>query len=530
MKNKMNLFQATLAATVATGAIVVTIPSAVEAASFQVNDLAEDSYHYDDIHNLLEREIVKGFQDSTYRPHAPVTRGQVASILANVLEVDLENIKEPGFSDVATTNRFYAPIAALTEKGILTGFSDGTFGPNETLTRAQMAKMLVLAFNLDVDWKFGKEHGFTDLDQEDKLSDYIQTLVNYDITKGVTATTYHPNRVVTRGQLASFIARSEKAIAASSVSGEIQEITGNTLVLSTGIYSIPASLKGIFNTKNMRALSGAVVELETEAKVLQSIQSLALVGNGRQYTNMLFDGEDSEIVGDFTVNGNFVTVKNVTVKGDLTIFSNAVNGFFADNVVVKGETMIARREDTQESRDDAGGTITFTNTRLEDVIVSQQEATIDFKGRSTIENITLNTDAILKADRRLWIPTALLNEGVKRFTTQVPLDHLIVGTKEATTIDGTGSIDLLKIDTTEEVRLLSEGEIDIIEANLVNTKLSLGEQTKVNHIKIPSKASLSDIIQNFDQVSANIAQVEGGTNVQGESSNDQQSKGENEKN
>ena len=61
-----------------------------------------------------------------------------------------------GFSDVPASNPYYAAITALSSRGIISGFSDGTFGPDKPVLRKQFAKMIVGAMGLTVtehDWQ-----------------------------------------------------------------------------------------------------------------------------------------------------------------------------------------------------------------------------------------------------------------------------------------------------------------------------------------------------------------------------------------
>lgn len=90
---------------------------------------------------VAERGITTGFPDDTFRPNDDVTRGQMATFLDRALDLP------PGtatFSDVAG-NVHAEAIAAVAEAGITTGFPDGTFRPNDPVTRGQMATFLFRA-------------------------------------------------------------------------------------------------------------------------------------------------------------------------------------------------------------------------------------------------------------------------------------------------------------------------------------------------------------------------------------------------
>jgi len=211
MKKKSNsrqkLFKAALATAVLTGTMVTVAPMQLEAAKPTISDITNNQ-HREAITNLLERGIVNGFPDGTFKPNQQVTRGQAAKIIAQILNVDTKNVKDPGFKDVTMENQYYSAIAALVNAGIITGYEDKTFKPGNPLTRAQMAKILSLAFNFQEEVHTDKR--FVDVKETNWYAGFVQTLLTHKITNGTSATTFSPGEFVTRGQLASFVVRSEK--------------------------------------------------------------------------------------------------------------------------------------------------------------------------------------------------------------------------------------------------------------------------------------------------------------------------------
>ena len=90
-----------------------------------------------------------GYDDGTYRPGNPVTRGQFAKII--VLALGRQPLdaapRVPSFVDVPYTGLLYpfAYVETAADLGIIQGYDDGTFRPGERVTRAQLALMLVRA-------------------------------------------------------------------------------------------------------------------------------------------------------------------------------------------------------------------------------------------------------------------------------------------------------------------------------------------------------------------------------------------------
>lgn len=145
VNTSQKLFKTILAASVMTGAVVTVAPMYTNAAKPAISDIANNT-HKDAIIELLDRGIVGGFPDGTYKPKQQVTRGEAAKIIAKVLNLDTQNVNDPGFTDISKNHPYYGEIAALVNAGIISGYEDKTYKSGNPLTRGQMAKILSIAF------------------------------------------------------------------------------------------------------------------------------------------------------------------------------------------------------------------------------------------------------------------------------------------------------------------------------------------------------------------------------------------------
>jgi hypothetical protein len=112
-------------------------------------DVTPDMWSCKYIKRLKELGITTGYQDGTYRPYDLVPREQMAAFLVRAAEGEPpENYCDSGslFPDVTPDMWSCRYIKRLKELNITTGYQDGTYGPDDYVTRAQMAAFLARAF------------------------------------------------------------------------------------------------------------------------------------------------------------------------------------------------------------------------------------------------------------------------------------------------------------------------------------------------------------------------------------------------
>lgn len=205
MRNQ-KLFKGALVAVLATSAIVIATPQAEAAGTFSDVDYTKE--YGAAVQSLVERGIISGYADGTFKPFAEVTRGQVTKILAGLLKLDTNNVVDPKFTDVKPNNEYYGAIAALQNAGIVSGLADGSFGVNRAITREQMVSMLTIAYNL-FDYNYEGTLPFKDIVKNSNTYYAVGPLYEHNIIKGLTADTFGLNETVNRSQLALFIQRIE---------------------------------------------------------------------------------------------------------------------------------------------------------------------------------------------------------------------------------------------------------------------------------------------------------------------------------
>jgi len=162
---------------------------------------------FDDIEWLADSGVTGGFDDSTFRPGSPVTRGSMAAFLYRFAGSPAHTppVTSP-FSDVPTSHLFYDEITWLAASGVTGGFDDGTFRPGESVTRGSMAAFL---------YRYASSPAFTppaspsfpDVPTSHPFFDEIEWLVDVEVTGGFGDGSYRPGASVTRGSMAAFLHR-----------------------------------------------------------------------------------------------------------------------------------------------------------------------------------------------------------------------------------------------------------------------------------------------------------------------------------
>lgn len=102
-------------------------------------DVPETSAHSEGIVWIVDAEISTGYDDGSYREHLAVTRAQMATFLMRALDLEAG---EADFTDVDADHAHVEGIGAVAAAGITTGYEDGSFRPSEPVTRGQMATFL----------------------------------------------------------------------------------------------------------------------------------------------------------------------------------------------------------------------------------------------------------------------------------------------------------------------------------------------------------------------------------------------------
>lgn len=115
-----------------------------------------------------------------------------------------ENASQSGFSDVPSDFWGYNAIMRLSELGVVSGYPNGTFAPNDFVTRAEFVKMLCTAFNINA---IDTNLSFNDVSSFDWHYDYIRRAYGAGLINGVSQMSFNPNSTITREDACTVVYR-----------------------------------------------------------------------------------------------------------------------------------------------------------------------------------------------------------------------------------------------------------------------------------------------------------------------------------
>jgi|GEM_PF-6899428 len=167
------------------------------------SDVYTNQYFYRAVDWLTCRAIISGYPDGTFRPHNPTTRAQIVKMVVLGEGWALHTPQRPTFVDVTPQDWFYQVVETAFSHGVIGGYADGTFRPNNHVTRGQLSKIIVGARG----WPLiePEEPHFRDVPVGSAFYGYIETAQARAVVGGYGDGTFRPYAEATRGQLSKML-------------------------------------------------------------------------------------------------------------------------------------------------------------------------------------------------------------------------------------------------------------------------------------------------------------------------------------
>ena len=168
-------------------------------------DLIVNHWYSDSIQFIFDQGIVSGFPDGTYRPNATITRADAITMLGRALGWE-KNAAHHYFYDVSTGSYAAGYINKAYELGYISGMPDGSFQPSAPIKRGDMAVIIKKVFGLTS----SGAHSFSDVAKTRYYAEAIQAAYENGIVQGYSSDIFRPEASITRAENAVMLSKSLK--------------------------------------------------------------------------------------------------------------------------------------------------------------------------------------------------------------------------------------------------------------------------------------------------------------------------------
>ena len=171
-------------------------------------DLEEVNWAVDAINNLAEMEIINGYKDNLFKPNNIITRAESAKIIVSAFYKDDTYDGEEKFLDVKTDDWYYSFVMSAWKNSLVNGYENSMFKPNSVITREEFATILARCIT-DKNIKFKTNRLNINFTDEKDISDFavgaVDMLYINSIINGNPDGTFMPQNTITRAEAAVMI-------------------------------------------------------------------------------------------------------------------------------------------------------------------------------------------------------------------------------------------------------------------------------------------------------------------------------------
>ena len=193
------------------GTVKPSTPPATECPSEHLKDVEADTWYHDAVDYVVNNGLMIGTSDDTFGINDATSRGMIVTILYRLEdspEINVENI----FEDVKAGTYYEKAVIWANENGIVEGYGNGKFGPEDSITREQLATIMFrYAKYKNIDVSVGENTNILSYDDALEISEWaieaMQWAVGADIIDGTSNSTLSPAGNAARTQAAAILMR-----------------------------------------------------------------------------------------------------------------------------------------------------------------------------------------------------------------------------------------------------------------------------------------------------------------------------------
>lgn len=379
------------------------------------NEIKDIKGHWaeSDIEDWLDKGLINGYPDGTFRPDNVISRGEFVALINRVFKYSEKSTVS--FKDLKSTDWAYIDVQKAIAQGYINGFNDNSFRSNNSITRQETAVILSKILKLD------NKEILEEMAAKDSalIPSWSKTAINQILAKGIMSKfsdeTFQPQRVMTRAEAVVAI---KKARASSTVvydkAGTYGEDATNTVYSDVIIQSPDVTLK------NMHIIGDLIIAKE--------------VGDGNAYLNQVQVDGLTRIEGGGV---NSIHINNSQLSMMTVNRSDRPVRIVAEGTSSIQDTQILSSAIIEENNISGEG---FVNLAVLPETVATNNRTISFIGHfnhiavgANVHEFTVRSGNIISLliKENLVIPNIILNKGAT-------IEKLELNSKS--TISGEGKI------------------------------------------------------------------------------------------
>lgn len=184
------------------------MPISVAHALF--SDVPESHENFNAIKLLSSLQIVKGYEDGTFKPGNAINRVEALKILLEGANLKTDGVNADGkslFSDTDAGAWYYKYVLLAKDKGIVNGNPDGTFAPSRQVNKVEFLKMMLLTNNVDLSAYQEGGLPFSDTEEGGWYLPYIRYSKQFNIVSPDENGNVNPSAFLSRGEASEILYR-----------------------------------------------------------------------------------------------------------------------------------------------------------------------------------------------------------------------------------------------------------------------------------------------------------------------------------
>lgn len=149
---------------------------------------------------LFTAGVVNGYSEKSFSPNTEMSRAEFVKILIESMGYTVYAVQSAAFNDIEPEDWFYAVVSFAHSKGFVSGYSDGSFHPNESISRAEAVQLLINASGFTSADTSNLNHQFYDVNAKDWFAKALAIALQNKLIEGYGDGSFRPSNPVTRAE------------------------------------------------------------------------------------------------------------------------------------------------------------------------------------------------------------------------------------------------------------------------------------------------------------------------------------------